>query len=287
MAAVVFPAATVVVVRNATAGGVEVYMVRRPDRSSFLSGAHVFPGGRVEPQDEDPAWEERCGVAGWERPPGTFLAHAVAVVRELFEEAGLLLVQDASGAMPGGDHLDERAVRAREQLIEGTSTFLEACRSNGWWPAVDRLAPLSRWITPEMERRRFDTVFYVASAPAGQVACIDNREAVAGAWFRPQQAVSEHLAGTMSLAPPTLRTLEDLADVATADEAIARAWREPFRTIAPRLFVERGVRRLLLPGDVLYPVDASAALRPPTRFVLDAGRGRSEAATSDEARESG
>ena len=275
MAAAVSPAATVLVVRDAAGGGVEVYMVRRPDRSSFLSGAHVFPGGRVEPEDEDRAWEERCGPQPADWPSGTSLAHGIAAIRELFEEAGLLLVRDDAGELPGAQDLtDPTTTATRERLIVGGG-FLDECKARGWWPAVDRLTPLSRWITPEMEQRRFDTLFFVTVAAAGQVAEIDGREAVAGGWLRPDEAVSQHLAGAISLAPPTLRTLEDLAGATTADEVIARARRGPFRSIAPRLFVEGGLRWLLLPGDELYPSDAPAALPSPTRFVLDGPRWRS------------
>ena len=272
------PAATVIVLRDAEPDGVDTYMVKRPARTRFLPNAHVFPGGRVEAQDEDPAWLPFCGVRHRAvAPPVATLAHGIAAIRELFEEAGLLLVRSRDGRLPGADTWwpasDLHDIR--EALIAGTTTFLPVCQREGWQPALDLLTPLSRWITPEIEPRRFDTVFYVAAAPPGQDAQVDGREAVSGAWFRPADGVAKYLAGEISLVPPTLRTLEDLSDLSSCRAAIDRAVASRVCTILPRLLVERGTQWLLLPGDPLFPAAPDSTMPPPTRFVLEAGRWRS------------
>lgn len=64
------PAATVVLLRTAPGGvGVETLMLRK-NRGQSFGGMWVFPGGRVEPDDDDPA---------------------AAAVREALEETGLVL----------------------------------------------------------------------------------------------------------------------------------------------------------------------------------------------------
>ena len=72
------PAATVIPLRD-TGAGVEVLMLRKNSELAF-GGMWVFPGGRVDPEDEDP------------HAPGDELAAARrAAVREALEEADLLV----------------------------------------------------------------------------------------------------------------------------------------------------------------------------------------------------
>lgn len=49
------PAATIVVVREGPGAGFEVLVLRRSRRSRFAPGFVVFPGGVVEPHDEEAA----------------------------------------------------------------------------------------------------------------------------------------------------------------------------------------------------------------------------------------
>lgn len=69
-------AGTAVLLRPAT-GGIEVLLMRRPDRGSF-AGAWVFPGGKVERDDRRDAEDEQDGARR-------------AAVRETREEVGLLI----------------------------------------------------------------------------------------------------------------------------------------------------------------------------------------------------
>jgi 8-oxo-dGTP pyrophosphatase MutT (NUDIX family) len=267
------PASTVIVLRDADGGGLEVYMVQRPAQSSFLAGAHVFPGGRVEPDDHDEAWRTLPGRLRRDHRP-----HAIAAVRELFEEAGLLLAYDAGTDRPVDLSARDQAALAssRADLIRGSRRFSRACADEGWWPAIDLLGPYSRWITPHVERRRFDTMFYVTRAPAGQVASVDGQEAVAGRWVRPHVAIGEQVDGRIVLAPPTLQTLMELSDAAGADAVLAAAAARTPRTYAPRVLVEAGTRFVLLPGDELYPAPEDEALAGPTRYRLDGKIWRAE-----------
>src|ERR1700722_923188 len=90
------PAATVITLRDAP-NGYEILMLRRNLNSDFVGGAYVFPGGRVDDEDAGPAAQRRTlGLSDEEASRRLSLARGglayyVACLRELFEEAGLLV----------------------------------------------------------------------------------------------------------------------------------------------------------------------------------------------------
>jgi 8-oxo-dGTP pyrophosphatase MutT (NUDIX family) len=278
------PAATIVLLRDSPEG-VEVYLVRRPAGASFMAGAHVFPGGRIEPADHDPALlaradgvgplRARLEAAGATEPLHRVEAAGLAAVRELFEEAGILLARLPSGLPPGDDALAAWRVARGTSSDRGHHAWPRLLDAIDARPALDRLVVLARWITPEAERRRFDTWFFVAPCPEGQTPHPDGEEAVDGVWLRPSEAVAGHDEGRVQLAPPTLRTLEDLA---ARDEPSAGALMQALAgvqppTILPHLIEAAGRRLLVLPGDSRYP--GGAAVQPaPAAFVFDGERWR-------------
>ena len=180
-AVVIRPAATVMLVHDAPEATseddrLEVLMVRRNLRSDFVGGAYVFPGGSVDPADAGPAAEaasfgrtdaEASALLG----VGTGgLAYWVAVLRETFEEAGLLLAERPGGpALLAGDPQEEaRFVSERAAVNAGTRRFLDLCREEGLrsWSATSTTSPTGS--RPAGAPRRFDTRFFVAPAPPGQ-----------------------------------------------------------------------------------------------------------------------
>jgi 8-oxo-dGTP pyrophosphatase MutT (NUDIX family) len=279
--AVAFPAATVVLLRDgaSNAQALEVFLVERPATAAFMARAHVFPGGRVDPGDRD----ERLlavadgvaslapGPAGDD--PGVLAPHGIAAVRELFEEAGVLLAR-CRGTPGGGSPAPAELASARAALRSGASDFATLCLERGWRPALDRLAPLAHWVTPVPERRRFDTRFFVAALPSGQEAAADGVEAVSGRWVTPHLACAHYDAGVLSLAPPTVRTLDDLSARSSVADAIAWARARPHVRVMPHPVHRDGRLWLVLPGDPLYPDHEGPGLRPPTRYVEVAGRWR-------------
>src|SRR5262245_59442693 len=82
------PAATVVILRDRP-DGMEVFMIVRHHAIDFASGALVFPGGKVEVGDTDPAWREFAPSDATPVERGNIIAAA----RETFEEAGLVLAR--------------------------------------------------------------------------------------------------------------------------------------------------------------------------------------------------
>src|SRR5689334_19033895 len=93
------PASTVVLLRDRDQ--LEVFLVRRHDRLRFMGGAHVFPGGSVDDTDFPSRTADVCdgietaSMRMPDIPPELAVAFHVAAVRELFEEAGVLLARRA------------------------------------------------------------------------------------------------------------------------------------------------------------------------------------------------
>ena len=275
------PAATVVLVRDVgpQTGALEVFLVERPATAAFMARAHVFPGGRVDPGDRDDrllaiadgAATLAPGPAG--NDAALLAPHAIAAVRELFEEAGVLLARYRdvpSGQSPPQAELAD----ARAALRSGTTEFATLCMERGWRPALDRLNPLAHWVTPVPERRRFDTRFFIAAMPHDQEASADGIEAVSGRWVSPSVACQQYAAGTLSLAPPTVRTLDDLSTRSSAADAIRWARTCPHVRALPHPLRRDGRLWLVLPGDPLHPDHDGPGLRPPTRYVEVDGRWR-------------
>ena len=267
-------AATVLVLRDAAGGGFEVFMVRRHGKSGFMAGAHVFPGGKLDDADRDPALltralgrsAEECAAALGEDDAPTAAGLFAAAIRETFEEAWVLLAEGVEPAERPALHA------AREALQRGERTLLSVAEELDLRPRFDALVPQARWITPVVEPRRYDTRFFLADAPPAQEAAHDRRETTAGEWLGPGAALDAEREGRISLPPPTYRTLQWLAEFDTADAALAAARERTPPTLQP-VFHDPGDGAfvLALPGDPLHPV-SEPAFAGPTRFVLEKGR---------------
>ncbi|NPV60118.1 MAG: NUDIX hydrolase [Actinobacteria bacterium] len=263
MTAVPRDAATVILMRGSEGGkGIEVLMVRRSGSSDFAAGMHVFPGGGVEEGDcrrEVAALcaglgpEEAASILGDVSDPSLCLGIFVAAVRETFEETGILMARDASGNLV--DCRGEAAGRYaayREALKEGRIGFTEMIAREGIELALDRLVYFAHWITPEVSPIRFDTRFFLAAAPPCQVAAHDEIETTDHVWISPEEALKKNREGTFAMLPPTMVNLMALERFSSVDEALAYAAGREVPTISPRVVVEGGRMRLVLPGDPDY-----------------------------------
>jgi 8-oxo-dGTP pyrophosphatase MutT (NUDIX family) len=231
-------AATILLLRDAPEG-LEVFMVKRHHQIDFVSGALVFPGGKVEPGDSDERLDEFCdGGEGWARPMRAF---AAAAIREAFEESGILLARDATGAF--ADAARMTALHAYRAALEKRETsLLDMLRGEGLRLAFDGLVPFAHWITPENMPKRFDTHFFVAASPAGQAGSHDGRESVDSLWIAPEAAIADRKKWNVIF--PTKLNLLKLAKSGTVDEALAQARADTVLTVTP--WVEDGPQGQIL-----------------------------------------
>jgi len=246
------PAATVVIVRNAAAGGIEILLLHRGDAKDYNSGAWVFPGGVLDAADgavqafcsglDDASASRRLGL------PRGGLDFYVASIRECFEESGLLL---ATSDPP--KHGMARAAAAplsdwRRQLRTRTLSFQELCKSAGLRLLTDQVHYFSHWITPVGMPKRYDTRFFIAPAPADQEVMHDGEELIAHRWISPAAAL--HHSSELRLLNATRSVLESL----TGHDRVAGvlAWASglgSIPTILPRLALGQSGRRAVLPQE--------------------------------------
>lgn len=231
-------------------------MALRNLKSDFVGGAYVFPGGAVDPEDATASVAARCDLddavasrrLGLDRGG---LAYHVACARELFEEAGLLFARRRDGrplaaADSGGDELVER----RRALNAHEVGFGEVLELEDLVLQLSDLRYFAHWITPVGPPRRYDTRFFVAPAPEGQVPVHDDVELVAHTWVTPAEALERHARGEMQLILPTIKNLEAVgrcASVAALLAAAEAATSVP--AIQPRIVRDGDGIRILLPGD--------------------------------------
>jgi 8-oxo-dGTP pyrophosphatase MutT (NUDIX family) len=262
------PAATVVLVRDG-ARGLEVLLLKRHHAMAFLAGAHVFPGGRVEASDRDMPAEQlsgrdRAAAQLPELDPDEAVAWHVAAIRELFEEAGLLLARDTRGECLTTENKDERRRLDDHRAALAHEPFSALLARERLRLALDALALFAHWVTPAGEARRFDTRFFLARVPPRQGEGDVDRESVGLAWWTPADAIRRCQAGDVVLPPPTWTTLRELERVHTADEAFA--WALGVRPVVRREphFVDAdGAREIVVPDT-----------RFESRFQLVEGRWR-------------
>lgn len=241
-------AATVVLARDG-AEGMEVCLLRRSSKSSFMASVIVYPGGAVDPEDYTLATSERVHAsrALWHTPESR--AHAIAALREAFEESGLLAA--SFKAPPRQERLDELRLGLRSDAI----TFQEVLRALDANLVLDELWFFDRWVTPPWETKRYDTWFFLTRAPEGQRLYSDGVEVTDERWMTPQNALERYHARELLLAPPTWATIKDLANFTRVDDAMAYAAAAKPYAICPHFMPlqEQGTGVILLPGDPGYP----------------------------------
>jgi 8-oxo-dGTP pyrophosphatase MutT (NUDIX family) len=252
-------AATVILVRPAPgADGVEVFLLRRTKALEFAPGACVFPGGSVDERDADPA----IAGGGWVGPSPADLGYLLgitaararalvcAAVRETFEESGVLLAGPSAAELVRGSAIEDQLA-----LLDGSLSLGELLSRRGLALRADLLTPWARWITPEVSPRRFDTWFFAAALPPGQLADLAAAgpgESESGTWWRPTAALEAARAGQITLLPPTAVTLAELA--AYQDVAGVLGERRVIAPLMPTVVVEDERVWLAMPPATEYPL---------------------------------
>ena len=241
-------ASTVLLIRDGV-DGLEVFMVVRHTEIVSFSGALVFPGGKVDPEDV----EARQYSRGAEDMDEGTLAHRVAAVREAFEECGVLLATNKdSDALIGAKQLTGIEARWRADLTQGKITMADVCRTEGLILALDKMVHYAHWITPRVVPKVFDTQFCVARAPVDHVALHDGSESTDSQWLRPERAVADAEAGKRTLVFPTRVNLLKLSQYKDVDEAMAVSRATTVVTVQREIAAHPRGRTLNIPLEAGY-----------------------------------
>ncbi len=228
-------AATVMLVRDATSGGgagggvegggVEVFMLRRVATMAFAPRMWVFPGGGVDPRDDEPGlpwagpdageWAERLGC-----DEGLARALVCAAVREVFEECGVLLAGPSNDTVVADMRAPEWDVE-RAALLAREQSLSELLLQRGLVLRSDLLSAQAHWLTPAFEQRRYDTWFFAALLPDGQIPDDDTTEADVADWTDPTALLDAYRSGEALLLPPTVVSVERVAAAESAAGLVA------------------------------------------------------------------
>jgi 8-oxo-dGTP pyrophosphatase MutT (NUDIX family) len=223
-------AATVILLRRAAAQGFEVFLTRRPDGMPFLGGMYCYPGGTVTKDDFTPRMIERCsGLTpkqaqknlGARYSPVEAIGLWIAGVREVFEEIGVLLAAEQSGAELIFDV--NRAARLTEKhaaLLNKSISFFDLLESENLLCDLASLAHFSYWQTPSQVTVRFATRFFIAALPQGQTPLPTSYEVAHSLWLTPDRAMQMFGRGELPMIFPTFAALRTLADFDTLESVL-------------------------------------------------------------------
>lgn len=228
------PSASILVIRD-RGGRLEVLMQERPITMNFAAGVFVFPGGKVDDSDLDNnLWGEIVG-----KEVSRDDAFKIAAVRELYEEAELLLGNNSASAAVR--HAPAAEI-ARIFKAEGLRVDLES------------LIPFAHWVTPEVIPRRFDTMFYITEAPKCQGVGRDGSETMKSLWLSPHDILVSWREDNVPLMFPTRLNLMKLARSFSVSEALDAAAKAPIYRVLPALETVGGVRKVTIPEEAGYGV---------------------------------
>lgn len=231
------PAATLVLMRARESGPPELLVTERTGRMAFAAGALVFPGGRIDAEDHRAAH-------GHDLPDA---AARIAAIRETIEETGL-----APGLSPAPHAAATLALR--EGLL-AEQPFADLLAAQGLALDLAALTPFARWCPNFRETRRFDTLFFLAEAPAdAPEPVVAEAEAVRAFWAGAAEILAEVDTGKAHVLFPTRRNLERLARFASIAEIYADAARHPVTKITPWVAEVNGAPHVCIPKGIGYPV---------------------------------
>jgi len=255
------PAATILLLRE-TRASPEVLMIQRSVRSEFLPDLYVFPGGRVDEPDHELA--DRIGQFTADRAanlaptvePKLALGFFVAAIRETYEEAGILIARRRGEQALIGELLVKDLGQHRLAVQEGSMSFRDLLEREDLELAPDLLAVHAHWITPKMVPHRYDTLFFTASAPLGQLAAHDGFESTAHVWIQPEEALKQAATGDRQIVFPTKCNLETICGHADVDAALGASTARPVVPVVPKIETRAGEPMIVIPVEAAYPTSA-------------------------------
>lgn len=258
------PASTILLVRDCQKprDKLEVFMVVRHHQIDFASGALVFPGGKVDDADMNPALADFLPET--EQKDDPLRPFKVASIRESFEEANILLARNRStGELVTHERLRDLA-KYRVPLQKGELPLLEMIRNENLELATDLLGHYAHWITPSYMPKRFDTHFFIAEAPPHQLAAHDGTESVDSVWVGPNEVLEEADKGKYTVIFPTRMNVEVLCRFENCETAVRHAKSTKPYTVEPKVEITEEGKFLRIPAEAGYSVT-----RNPVDRIMD------------------
>lgn len=211
-------------------------MIERAAGMAFAGGALVFPGGRIDEGDRALGAEHSASDA----------PARIAAIRETLEETGIAV---GIAPLPG-----EPLCRELQRALLAGKDFGVLLDDYGLKLDLGALTPLARWVPKFHAVRRFDTLFFVARAPAGREPHVTGGECSGAFWMSAADALERERSGDARLIFPTRRNLERLALHAGFEAIRADAEAHPLDPVSP--WVERidGEDFITIPEGIGYPV---------------------------------
>ncbi len=186
----------------------------------------------------------------------------VVVLRNPGRSLELLLLRRASSepekpgvwVFPGGKVEDsDRALAPDDSERQARYAATRETREEaGLELATDRLLPISRWITPKMSPKRFDTWFFLSAIADEANVQVDGTEIDDHRWMTPAAAIAAYRAQELRLAPPTYVTIHWLLEHASVEAAMGALSKQELITFHPRIIPHDQGACILYPGDAGY-----------------------------------
>jgi 8-oxo-dGTP pyrophosphatase MutT (NUDIX family) len=158
-------------------------------------------------------------IVGAHSKPKEALGFWTAAVRELFEEAGILLAANDRAPARSAD-----LNAAHAALLAGNLKFSSFLANEKLACDLSGLIYFSRWQTPSRQSMRYETLFFLALTPEGQSPLPTSPEATHSVWLSPDRALQLFAKNELPMIFPTFSSLRRLADFDSL-ESLLREYR--------------------------------------------------------------
>lgn len=189
-----------------------VLLLKRSKNMKSFSSNHVFPGGKFDESDASPKWLKVFSKSQIRydhlkelifenvNRPSVYsslassknidlnkqlpleISYRLCAIREQFEETGLLIAsRNNSSAVPCGERkkfasfiLEKDLLKWLTRIRENSDEFINMFLEHNICPDIFALHDWSSWLTPVVEKSRFDTIFY--SCFLNEIPIVNNFE---------------------------------------------------------------------------------------------------------------
>ncbi|MHA1986981.1 MAG: NUDIX hydrolase [Promethearchaeota archaeon] len=205
----------------------EVFMAKRHENSRFMSEHHVFPGGSIEEQDVTNESNER--LVGIEEDVLENLKEVcedpsnlwVIAIRELFEEAGILIATNKTGDSRGKiEEKPKKLKKYQRKLQKKRMTMTKVLTKENLYYSASDLRYFGRLITPKLSPIRYDTQFFICKFPKNQNIHLFSDELTESLWGSPKQLLKLFKKREIKLIFPQYSSLQRLQKFKTIQEVL-------------------------------------------------------------------